>query len=140
MPGPPPKPDGQRIRRHKPAFGWVPTTSVGWQHGETPKLPPKLTAAARDAWDAWMGAWFAAHWLPEDLPALRQLIRLYDQVERGEFQRHAEMRIAMDTLGISHRGQMQLRWQAPVAVEPEETPVDVPSGSRYEHLKSVQAS
>ena len=38
--------------------------------------------ASVDAWAVWMGAWFASFWETQDLPALRQVIRLYDQVER----------------------------------------------------------
>jgi hypothetical protein len=57
-----------------------------------------------------MNAWFAAHWTPSDLPGLRQLIRLYDQVERGEFQRASELRLQMDTYGITPKGQQDRRW------------------------------
>ena len=32
-----------------------------------------------------MGAWFAAFWSPADLPGLRQLVRLYDQVGVASF-------------------------------------------------------
>jgi hypothetical protein len=99
----------------------------------------KLTAAAREAWKCWMGAWFASHWGPEDLPGLRQVIRLYDEVERGEFQRHGELRIAMDNYGITPKGQQDRRWQAP---KPDEvSQEDTKAGpSRYEHLRSVPAS
>jgi hypothetical protein len=60
-----------------------------------------------------MGAWFAAFWAPEDLPALRTLVRLYDQVERGEFHRAPELRIEMDTYGITPKGQQDRRWKPP---------------------------
>ncbi len=58
-----------------------------------------------------MGSWFAWFWSAEDLPALRQVIRLYDQVERGHFQRHGELRLAMDTYGITPKGQQDRRWR-----------------------------
>lgn len=74
--------------------------------------------ASRDAWATWMGAWFAAHWSPSDLPGLRQVIRLYDQVERGEFQRASELRLQMDTYGITPKGQQDRRWKAPVEDKP----------------------
>jgi hypothetical protein len=49
----------------------------------------------------WMGAWWAAFWTPEDVPALRTVVRLYDQVERGEYQRPSELRLQMDNDGAS---------------------------------------
>ena len=60
-----------------------------------------------------MASWFAAHWTPSDLPGLRQVIRLYDQVERGEFQRSSELRLQMDTYGITPKGQQDRRWLPP---------------------------
>jgi hypothetical protein len=69
--------------------------------------------ATVDAWDTWMGAWFASHWTPDDLPGLRTLIRVYDQVERGEFQRAGELRLQMDTYGITPKGQQDRRWARP---------------------------
>lgn len=83
-----------------------------------------------------MGSWFASHWTPDDLPGLRVVIATYDQVERGEFQRGPELRMLMDTYGITPKGQQDRRWQAP---KPEETPVtEAPAaGGRYGHLKAV---
>ena len=37
-----------------------------------------------------MRAWFVAHWCDGDLPGLRVLILLHDQVERGKYQRGGE--------------------------------------------------
>jgi hypothetical protein len=76
-------------------------------------MPASLTA-----WTTWMQAWFAAHWTPADLPGLRQVIRLYDQVERGEFVRATELRMAMDNYGITPKGQQDRRWAPPKAAEP----------------------
>lgn len=67
-----------------------------------------------------MAAWFAAHWGPEDLPGLSQLIRLYDQVERGDFVRCGELRLGMDTYGITPKGQQDRHWAKP---SEEGTPV-----------------
>lgn len=64
-----------------------------------------------------MESWFAAHWTPSDLPGLRQLIRIYDQVERGEFQRANELRLQMDTYGITPKGQQDRRWAPPKSQE-----------------------
>lgn len=92
--------------------------------------------ASIEAWQTWFRAWFAAHWSPEDLPGLRQVIRLYDQVERGEFQRATELRLSMDTYGISPKGQQDRRWTRPKANEapsPQQQQTDDP----YAHLRVV---
>lgn len=97
-----------------PIRGEVQTaTAVGWQHGKAPECPEGLMPASADAWRTWMGSWFAAFWTPSDLPGLRQVVRIYDQVERGEFQRASELRLQMDTYGITPKGQQDRRWQAP---------------------------
>lgn len=134
--GPAPKPDAERIRRNKgEQVKWHPAPGVGWQHGDLPAPPDGLMPASIEAWDTWMAAWFAAHWTVSDLPGLRQLVRLFDQVERGEFQRASEMRLQMDTYGITPKGQQDRRWVPPVA-EGDEKPK--PSGGkRYGHLRSA---
>jgi len=109
-----PKQPGERRRRNVPERGeWQSTDLIGWQHGDRPVAPAGLMPATVDAWDTWMGAWFASHWTPDDLPGLRTLIRVYDQVERGEFQRAGELRLQMDTYGITPKGQQDRRWARP---------------------------
>lgn len=104
----------QRRRANEPVRGeWAPIDTSGWQHGPIPDPPEGLKPASLEAWGIWMGAWFAAHWEPEDLPGLRRIILLYDQVERGEYQRSAELRIQMDTYGITPKGQQDRRWAKP---------------------------
>jgi hypothetical protein len=111
-----PKPPAVRRNTAAPQRGeWQAAEGVGWAHGDVPDPPDGLLKASRTAWMTWMGAWFAAHWGPEDLPGLRQVIRLYDQVERGEFQRSGELRLEMDTYGITPKGQQDRRWQPPAA-------------------------
>jgi hypothetical protein len=78
-----------------------------------------------------MGAWFAVHWTPSDLPGLYLVIGLYDQVQRGEFQRATELRLHMDNYGITPKGQQDRRWKAP-----EKAPTKGDSG-HYGHLTSV---
>lgn len=107
-------PKEQSVTRHEPVRGdWTAPDGVGWQHGEFPVPPDGLLEPSRVAWETWMGSWFAAFWMPEDLPGLRQLIRIYDQVERGEFQRANELRLQMDTYGITPKGQQDRRWKRP---------------------------
>jgi hypothetical protein len=84
MPGYGRAPDEDRVRRAAPARGdWRAPEGVGWQHGEIPKPLAGLLKVSRDAWDVWMASWVAAFWTPDDLPGLRVVVRLYDQVERG---------------------------------------------------------
>jgi len=92
-------------------------------------------AASVVAWETWFGAWFAAFWLLADVPGLRQLVRLYDQVERGEFARSAELRQLMDTYGVTPKGQQDRRWKPPV--EPAADAVGAGSDGRYGHLRQV---
>lgn len=110
--GAPPKPD--RRRRARPVRGdFRQATGTGWQHGPTPEPPADLLPASRSAWSTWMSAWFAACWTPGDLPGLRVVIRLYDRVERGEYSDAKEMRLQMDTYGITPKGQRDRRWSPP---------------------------
>lgn len=109
-----PKPAGARRRQNVPERGeWVAVDKVGWQYGAIPSPPDGLMPASLEAWNTWMGSWIAAHWLPADLPGLRQLIRLYDELERGEFPRATEVRLLMDTYGITPKGQQDRRWAPP---------------------------
>jgi hypothetical protein len=111
MPGPSPKSPETRRRRNKPARGdWTAAAGVGWQYGEVPAPPTGLLKVSREAWATWMGGWVAAHWTPVDVPGLRQLVRLYDQVQRGELQRAGEVRLWMDDYGITPKGQQARRW------------------------------
>lgn len=114
---------------------WQAAPGVGWQHGPIPKTPAKLMGASRTAWQTWFRAWFAAHWTPDDLPGLRQIVRLYDQVERGEFQRASELRLQMDTYGITPKGQQDRRWAPPKADETPTAAAKLPS--RYDGLRVV---
>ncbi len=137
MSGPPPK--EQRRRRNVPARGeWVATPDTGWQHGPMPKPPVALQPDSRIAWRTWMTSWIASHWTPDDLPGLRVVILTYDQVQRGEFQRGPELRMLMDTYGITPKGQQDRRWQRPKGEPVIETPETVtPPDSPYGHLRSV---
>lgn len=114
-----PKPPGARRRANTPERGeWRAAEGVGWQHGEMPAPPDGLMPASVVAWETWFAAWFAAHWTPDDLPGLRQLVVIYDQVQRGEHQRSGECRLWMDTYGISPKGQQDRRWARPVEDKP----------------------
>jgi hypothetical protein len=139
--GSPPKPKAQRRNRAKPQRGeYHAAAGIGWQHGEVPPPPEGLLPATITAWQTWMGAWFAAHWTPEDVPGLRQLARLYDQLERGEYQRHGEYRLSADTYGITPKGQQDRRWIRPIEeAKPSPSPRKPrrASADRFAHLRVV---
>lgn len=83
-----------------------------------------------------MEAWYAAFWSPEDLPALRSMVRLYDQTVRGEYQRHPELRLNMDTWGITPKGQQDRRWLPPRKEEQVERPKT--TSRKRGHIKAVK--
>jgi hypothetical protein len=133
----PKEPSERRNPRSKPAYDWQTTQDAGWQHGDIPEPPPDLLEPSLKAWRTWLTAWFAAHWTSADLPGLRHLIRLYDQVERGEFARSSELRLGMDTYGITPKGQQDRRWKPPVEDEPKDSTEPADRESRYGHLRAA---
>ena len=133
--GPAPKVQRQNASDVPIRGEWQASPGVGWQFGPIPTCPGALLVASKTAWHTWFGAWFASHWTPDDIPGLRQIVRLYDQVERGEFQRASELRLQMDTYGITPKGQQDRRWAAPKA---DDVPVSgTKPASRYEGLRVV---
>lgn len=110
-----PKQQAQRRNHHDPQRGeWRNAAGYGWQHGDVPAPPDGMKSESLEAWGVWMGAWYAAFWTPDDLPALRAMVLLYDQVMRGEYQRHAELRLNLDTWGVTPKGQQDRRWAPPL--------------------------
>jgi hypothetical protein len=134
--GPAPKPS--RRRRNVPARGeWHSSAGIGWQHGSIPDPPDGLREPTLKAWRAWFSAWYAANWIPEDVPNLRLIAMMYDAIERGVSIRAAD-RTALHTwqrsYGMTPDGQSALRWLPPK--EREEAPASK-APSRYAHLKVV---
>lgn len=137
MSGTGPAPSLQRRRRNAPSRGdWQASDATGWQHGATPDAPAGLRPESRAAWTAWMAGWPAAHWIPADLPALQVVARLYDELAAGRFQRAGELRMWMDTYGMTPKGQQDRRWLAPAAPQ---NPTDASLGGidRYRHLRPL---
>lgn len=133
--GPAPKED--RRRTNVPERGEImEAAGIGWQHGAIPDVPEGLMPASESAWVTWFSAWFAAFWSPADLPGVRHMIRLHDQVERGEFQRSTELRMTMDTYGVTPKGQQDRRWKPPVAPA-QSAAASTPATGHYGHLKAV---
>jgi hypothetical protein len=133
--GPAPKANRQRPRDEKRRARGAPkvTKGVGWQYGARPKPPAGLMPASKTTWSTWFSSWYAANWTPSDLPQLRVAIRIFDQVERGEFTRTQELRLWCDTLGITPKGQQDRRWKPP-EVEAGAEPIP----DYYGGLKAVE--
>jgi hypothetical protein len=132
-----PKPAEERRRRNAPARGEpASTAAVGWRFGPVPAPPSGLLKVSRETWTIWMTSWVAAHWELLDLPGLFLVIKLFDQVQRGAYQRSAELRIQMDTYGLTPKGQQDRRWKAPELEAPERAP-GAGGNSRYGHLRAV---
>ena len=130
-----PKSAESRRRANAPARGdWQTAPAACWE-GEQPSPPDGLMPASVVAWETWFSAWFSAFWRPEDLPQIRSMVRLYDQVERGEFQRHPELRLMLDTYGVTPKGRQDRRWAPPL--EPEKAARQQVSKARS-RLKAVK--
>jgi hypothetical protein len=131
-------PKEQSVTHHKPQLGdFRASPGVGWQHGPIPPCPYR-GAAVQAAWKAWMEAWFASNWSPQDLPGLKMVAKMYAKVAAGELRWAAELRLQMDGYGITPKGQQTLRWKPP-KVEPVATP-DAPKadpGAKYAYLRAV---
>ncbi len=135
MAGKGPRPKTTRRRRNTPARGdWKAPDGIGWQHGKIPEPPDGLLKASIATWRTWFGSWFAAHWTPEDVPGLTIVILLWDQVNRGEYQRSAELRLQMDGYGITPKGQTDRRWEKPAPSAPEKKP----SGSSADRRRRLR--
>lgn len=132
--GAPPKLPSQRHGAHKPLRGeWQSSPGVGWQHGPIPDPPADLQPPTLAAWDVWFKSWPASHWTPADLPGLRTVAQLLDAVVRGNLTRTTELRVWMDGLGLSPKGQQDRRWLPPTA-----GPVDLaPAIDVYRRLRAA---
>ena len=129
-----PKDPVARRRRNVPTRGeWQSSPGISWRDGALPQPPDGLTTASEAAWRVWMTSWIAANWTPADLPGLRLLIRLYDRIERGEFQRASELRLWMDTYGLTPKGRQDRRWSPPH--ETDFAGSREPKVDRYAHLR-----
>jgi hypothetical protein len=102
------------MRHDMPVRGdWKAADAIGWRYGKVPPCPADVEPATRRAWKTWFGSWIAAFWTPEDVPGLRMLALIYDAVEGGDFTRAPELRMWMDTYGITPKGQQDRRWRPP---------------------------
>ena len=140
MPGRGPAPSTNRRRANVPERGdWQPSPGIGWQHGDIPPCPVR-GVAAKTAWQTWFQSWFASNWTPDDLPMLRQIVKLFAAIDAGRDRTgmRTEFRQLADSYGITPKGQQDRRWVRPKAAEPEPVTSDVaPAAGLYRHLRSV---
>jgi hypothetical protein len=121
MPGPPPKPAGERRRRNAVA---PVVTLPPKSHRRAPALPSggkrKFLKATRDWWATIWASPMAAVWLPADVPALIRLAHLIDQANRGEASTMvlAEIRQLEDRFGLSPMARRRLQWEVSRAAAP----------------------
>jgi hypothetical protein len=81
-----------------------------------------------------MRSWVAAHWTPGDLPGLALLIRLYDATERGQLVRAGELRMWLDSYGLTPKGVQDRRWLPPAV---DAAPPAARAPERYRHLAVI---
>lgn len=122
MPGPPPKPDSQRVRRNRPAFDWVILPAEG-RKGRAPKLPP-----VRD-WSPETLRWWKDLWRSPQSTQWDQTGRsavpmavLYDVAQKLPERSAAifsELRNWEDRHGLNPKAMLSLRWRIE---EPEVQP------------------
>lgn len=131
-----PKLPEQRRNTHAPQRGeWQSVPGMGWQHGPIPIPPDGLLDPSREAWSTWFKSWFAAHWDEADVPGLRVTVRLFDECQRGRWQRAGEFRMWADTYGLTPKGAQDRRWIRPKP-EAEKAPAPRAKGM-YDHLRVV---
>lgn len=114
MPGPLPKPPGQRRRRNSgPAFKTLPAEG---RQGPVPKLPRRAKAwlpSTRQWWERIWRSPMATEWIPADEDTLVRLAMMLDWEARGEANatlRH-EIRLLEDRFGLNPASRARLRWQ-----------------------------
>lgn len=113
---------------------WSATSPGGWRHGRVPAPPAGLGREAVEAWRGWFGSWVAARWDLEDVAALRLAARLYDAVVgEGQMRHAAELRLWLDSLGLTAKGQQDRRWLPPTEGDDRSWPA--PRGGQYAHLR-----
>lgn len=110
--GPAPKP-GSRTR-HRPQRGeWVDLAPL-----EEPLLEPlpagDWSAESVELWEAWRRDPVSAQWSPADRAFALVTIRLFDVKPVGSA---SEVRLRMDSLGLTPKGKRDLRWRVGAQVE-----------------------
>jgi len=132
------KDPAERVGRVVPQLGELVAAPVACWQGEVPEPPFGMAPPTLDAWATWFASWFSAFWTPADLPGLRQMAKLYDVVDRGEkgsLSVAGELRLWLDSYGVTPKGQQDRRWKPPaVAGTANDTST---AAGLYARLRSV---
>lgn len=117
MPGPAPKPEGEKRRRNQATFDWTLLPRSG-RKGATPKLPTR-TPAGR-AWSASTKSWWAKLWhTPQSTQwgehddALLRMAWLREKFWANDASaaEMSELRQLEDRYGLNDKAMLQLRWR-----------------------------
>jgi hypothetical protein len=136
LPGRPPKPDGQKVNRHKPTHGPAVTLPA------KPSRPAPEPAAdlAEDAERLWARAWAlpeSAMWSDADVPAMTRLVTMQaDPTAWNNEKKMAEMRQLEDRFGLNPYARRQLGWKIEGEAEASAKPAQTARGGRTQ-LKVV---
>jgi hypothetical protein len=140
MPGPVPKPAGERRNRNAKIRGeWI---EIREPTKGAPPLPKRgngrgqWSARTRKAWKAWWKDPASTQWGPGDIDLVEHLADVYEEWIRSGRAAHAgETRQLRDQLGLSPKGKQDRRWK--VAGEAEV--VDIPTrGSAAERMEKLR--
>jgi hypothetical protein len=109
--GPAPKPREQRRDRHKKQAGdWVQLPPEGYQ-GPIPSLSELgLSKFTHEWWNTIWRSPMATQWAEGDVPALKELAMLREQLLDGKMSVAAEVRLRSDSFGLTPAGRQQRRW------------------------------
>jgi hypothetical protein len=128
--GPAPKPKDQRVNNHAPSRGeWVDLYPL--EKSVLPDLPERAedeswSAAAIAAWRAWREDPVTSQYSPADIAYAIDAIRLYEVMTPS---RANEVRLRMDSLGLTPKGKRDLRWRV-VSDDPEEQNTPAPKAAK----------
>jgi hypothetical protein len=120
MPGPLPKPPGQRRRTNSPAWRILPADGPG----VVPSIPSpsprrRWSAEAREAWRSWWLSPMASVWVESDGVTLPRALRLVDDLAVGRWTDHQALSALEDRLGLSPLARRRVQWEiAQVAPAP----------------------
>lgn len=135
-----PKEPEKRRNRTLPSRGeWVEIPAVNGKRAPALPAAPRggWSAGVRLAWKAWWADGASTQWSPADRESVRQLAYLLHDLERGKVSVAGEVRLRMDSLGLTQKGKRDLRWRIGVEAPEGEVPVQRPS--RRDHLRVVGA-
>lgn len=134
--GPAPKDPAQRRRRNAPERGdWV--TLKPLEHPVLDPLPvldgeDLWSARTSETWEAWRNDPVTATWSPADRAYAMDTILIHQMVygPEGDVARANELRLRMDSLGLTPKGKRDLRYRLAAADEDDEADSGSKTGKR----------